>query len=84
MKSKETFRGSHYTPLGVWFAYSLKTGQSERLPVKKIIKKNFITKDLLKTLGDPEEELELISLTKLLLTPGVSSEVRREPPGIPS
>ena len=58
-----------------------KTGQSERLPVKKIIKKNFITKDLLKTLGDPEEELELRSLTKLLLIPGISSEFRREPRG---
>jgi hypothetical protein len=52
--------------------------------LRRFTKKNFITKDLLKTLGDPEEELELISLTKLLLTPGVSSEVRREPPGIPS
>jgi hypothetical protein len=52
VKSQETLKhlgDQRYTPLGVYCAYSLKTGQSERLPVKKIIKKNFITEDLTQT-----------------------------------
>jgi hypothetical protein len=62
VKSKETLKhlGNHITPpLGVSLAYSLKNRFARKAELLRIfIKKNFITKDLLKTLGDPEEELE--------------------------